>query len=625
MLRSAAQSREESGPAQQPALIENMDDYIELLYDDDNKIKVKGTERMMQLARSPESLEFLAQHETMLGAVSRTLQEDGKKNVDLALNIVYIYWAFSNYSQFHPLLAQHQAGATTLRFVDFEIKRFEARQKDFATKTAGMEGDVLAKAHRKFAIAMHQQEKLLYVCVHTLLNLAEDLTVERKMRKRNILGMLLRLLGRKNPDLILLVVVFLKKLSIFVENVEEMVADEAVAKLAPLLGSEDEVLLNNVLRLLLNLSFNGEMRQQMVEIGLVPRLVDLLKEPSQRLAVLRLLYHLSCDEGAKSVFSYTECIPMVMQLLLEIQDETHYRELLALAINLSSNVRNAEMMCEHDGLQAMIERVFRTHDPLMMKVIRNISFHETSIKANFADYVVDFVQLAKQCTETELLIEVVGVLGNLTMADSEYSINFAKLIQDFDMLSWLHGQLAPGRQLDDGVVLECIVFVGTILHDEDSAPTLASSPICRDLFYIFQEKLDDDEMVLQLTYVFYQMMHYPETRDVLLAQTQTMYNLIDLIQDGNAEVRRMADLALDIIAEYDDSCARMIRQKKFEQHNAEWLETVDEEDMLMQHATGQHLDSSSMLDDSSHLYERERVVDFDQWNNVEEWGEDDFR
>lgn len=57
------------------------------------------------------------------------------------------------------------------------------------------------------------------------MNLAEDAKVEVKMKNKKIVSMLVRLLERDNVDLLILVVSFLKKLSIFVENKAEMVSN----------------------------------------------------------------------------------------------------------------------------------------------------------------------------------------------------------------------------------------------------------------------------------------------------------------------------------------------------------------------------------------------------------------
>lgn len=65
----------------------------------------------------------------------------------------------------------------------------------------------------------------IYVIVafYLLLNIAENMEVEKKMRKKNVIGMLIKTLDRTNIDLLILVIAFLKKLSIFRENKDLMV------------------------------------------------------------------------------------------------------------------------------------------------------------------------------------------------------------------------------------------------------------------------------------------------------------------------------------------------------------------------------------------------------------------
>ena len=67
---------------------------------------------------------------------------------------------------------------------------------------------------------------LFLVSFYLLLNLAEDLKVEMKMKNKQIIQLLVRTLVRDNHELLILVVSFLKKLSIFVENKNEMVGAE---------------------------------------------------------------------------------------------------------------------------------------------------------------------------------------------------------------------------------------------------------------------------------------------------------------------------------------------------------------------------------------------------------------
>lgn len=65
---------------------------------------------------------------------------------------------------------------------------------------------------------------MVLVAFYLLLNIAESTDVEKKMRKKNIIGMLIKTLDRSNTDLLILVVTFLKKLSLYRDNVDVMVS-----------------------------------------------------------------------------------------------------------------------------------------------------------------------------------------------------------------------------------------------------------------------------------------------------------------------------------------------------------------------------------------------------------------
>ena len=64
---------------------------------------------------------------------------------------------------------------------------------------------------------------LLVVAFYLLLNIAEDTRVELKMRNKNLIPMLVKMLERNNEELLILIISFLKKLSIFAENKDDMV------------------------------------------------------------------------------------------------------------------------------------------------------------------------------------------------------------------------------------------------------------------------------------------------------------------------------------------------------------------------------------------------------------------
>ena len=79
------------------------------------------------------------------------------------------------------------------------------------------------------------------------------------------------------------------------------------------------------------------------------------------------------DDRCKSMFTYTDSIPITMQLLVNFPNSKIPIELVALTINLSHNARNAELLCKDGGLKKLFHRVLRYRDVLLMKVLRNVS------------------------------------------------------------------------------------------------------------------------------------------------------------------------------------------------------------------------------------------------------------
>lgn len=61
-------------------------------------------------------------------------------------------------------------------------------------------------------------------------------------------------------------------------------------------------------------------------------------------------------------------------------------------------------------------------------------------------------------------------------------------------------------------------------------------------------KQEDDEVVLQIVYVFYQLTRHETTRPEVISTTEVPAYLIDLMHDKNTEIRRVCDTTLDIIS-----------------------------------------------------------------------------
>ena len=71
--------------------IDALEDYIEMFYDEAVESKVKGAQSILYLCLSNENMEYMLEHETLIGTISRTLRDDFKKSIELTLYLLNIF------------------------------------------------------------------------------------------------------------------------------------------------------------------------------------------------------------------------------------------------------------------------------------------------------------------------------------------------------------------------------------------------------------------------------------------------------------------------------------------------------------------------------------------------------
>uniref|UniRef100_A0A673BZP9 Kinesin associated protein 3 n=1 Tax=Sphaeramia orbicularis TaxID=375764 RepID=A0A673BZP9_9TELE len=503
-----------------------------------------GSALILQLARNPDNLEELLHNGIRaLGALARVLREDWKQSVELATIIIYIFF-YALSTGLAALFHHYKIGALCMSVVEHELKRHDVWREELRKKTKERifkkDQD---KAMRKYQGLLAKQEQLLRVSLYLLLNLAEDTRTELKMRNKNIVGLLVKVLERDDDELLVLVVSFLKKLSIFLENKNDMAEMDTVERLARLVPCDHDDLMNLTLRLLLNLSFDSGLRAKMVEVGLLPKLTALMGDENHRQVAMRILYHISIDDRFKAMFVYTDCIPQLMHMLYEHGEEDIETELISICINLAANKRNAQLMCEGNGLKMLMKRALKMKDCLLMKMIRNISQHDGPTKPIFIDYVGDLAAEIRAEEEEEWVLECLGTLANLTIPDLDWEL----VLKEYNLVPYLKDRLKPGSAEDD-LILEVVIMIGTVSMDDACAAMLAKSGIIPALIELLNAQQEDDEFVCQIVYVFYQMVFHQTVRSSLTLHPEAPAYLIDLMHDKNTEIRKVCDNTLDIIA-----------------------------------------------------------------------------
>ncbi|CAI8055976.1 Kinesin-associated protein 3 [Geodia barretti] len=233
-------------------------------------------------------------------------------------------------------------------------------------------------------------------------------------------------------------------------------------------------------------------------------------------------------------------------------------------------------MCKGPGLKMLMRRALNTGDPLLLKMLRNISLHSGAIKKPFLGYIPDLVEMMKRGTgeEEEGAVEAAGILGNLNIPD----LDFGKIVHDMQLLPFLTGKLKD-LSLNDDMLLELVVLCGTFSQDESCAVLLVDAGLPQLLITCLKERQEEDELVLQIVYVFYYLVLHQATRQTVLSTSQAPEYLLELMSDKNKAVSDLCIKTLDIIAEEDSELGQRVKTNRFRWHNCNWLEIVTGESL----------------------------------------------
>ncbi|KAI1289211.1 Kinesin-associated protein 3 [Halotydeus destructor] len=651
-----------------------VDDYIEHLYDN-MQDKLKGAALILYLARNADNLAELTSNERLVCALVRTLREDGRKSLELSALIVGVFACFSTYSLFHPIVIQYKFGSQCLETIQQELSKEETWFREVTeiqatpVESMSLAGSMVGLSHsthsissapgelirganspsfayssndyekslKKYQHLVRKQNLLLRAAFYLLLNLSEDKKVEVKMVNKGIVGLLVKSLEREaTPSFFVLIITMLKKLSVHVDNKNQLQELGVVEKLYSLLNTSvasesNTYLVKLILELLVNLSFDLRLRTNMIKVGLLQKLVFLLTK--ERLfesnngeqLILQILYQMSREDRVKEMFNFAlgsacDTITFLINKVLKVteakmvssisrnsvlgkvasSERPFFMELMALVINLAVVSSNAIVMSAQGRLTKLLERAIGSiklareaelWNVLLLKLIRNISHQEEDYKFCFVPFVDKLMMLAfvdstnkgtrmtlqdLTCSGSEddmcetTVVECLGILGNLV---NIASIQWLEQVESVNAFDWMKDRLKTGSCCEDDQVLDISIFLATCCIQEDCALYLISQNLIPILVELLNAKQEDDEIVLQVIYVFQVLTCHLETRGIV-KNSQVPAYLLDLMNDKNTVIKQVCSATLDAVAEMDAEWATRIQMEKFKAHNRQWLDAV---------------------------------------------------
>ena len=456
----------------------------------------------------------------------------------------------------------------------------------FGTKLENDEiyhGDFTRKELQKFVeqtdfvngSLFRRQEEILLITVYLLLHISENKIIEMKMLKKGLISSLICLLDRFNLELLILSVCFLKKLSIFIENKDQMLKLSIISRLHGLISINYVPLTQITLRLMFNLSFDHSFQKHFLS-KIFPdfRSSDFVNT-NEISTMFGMLYHVSIHPVSYTYFQNSETILYFKQLIQLFDSEIVDQNFVALLINLHQSFEIAELILDFHTLNIIIKRSFDLKDPCLLKIVstgvNHIYFAETLLH-HYSHFLINQLH---NCTIEVMLLEIYKILN----CTSLLNIKLIQPLIDFNIISFLVKTIKYYSYLEDDLLLEIIIFIGLLTFEQILASMLIHNGLVNVLIEIFREKQEDDEIVIQIVYIFYTLLFHPMTRKNINSESHILAYLSELLNDNNKLIASYSDDALNLIIEQNPTYATSILQERFNWHNLQWLELLNEDNL----------------------------------------------
>ena len=550
--------------------IDEIEKYVDLLYEQPED-KVKGARFLLYLIQNPKNMYIIGEEqEKLLDVISRTLHDEHKKILELSIYLIYFFYAFSQYQIFHPLLSHRSVGGICMGIIDYNLLKYDYRKDELihlstSNKVSPKEYQV---ALEKFLFLVRKQDRLLTKAFQILHRLAEDPKLEVKMVKKDMVGLLLKNMGRININLLLEVLLFLKKLSIIQLNKDAMIKGKIFEKMMKVFEIRHPYIWAINLQLFFNLSFDHGFRMEVIsKPEAFYQLTSFFKLTDFRSNILRIFYNFSLEEKALPLFYNSETLFIIYELLDKFPEKIIGAELAALTLNLIAYPPNAQKLAENGRVKNLIERVLKNSDFELMKIIRTIienCNNDKSINKIYNKYVDEhFMPILTSKQETnEYLIETINILSYI---DTDWEPKLDK----FNLIEFFEKNLKT--QNYDEFLLAIISFFGNVATDKGCSKKIAASKIIPLLNQILVRKMDSLNIVFSIILSLYQMLPWKDTRELIVKNEELIQLVLNCLKCPNEQINFISMRFLEIVQIFEKQWSEKIKKEKFRLYNNELI------------------------------------------------------
>ena len=589
--------------------------YADLLYEEKYEDKIKGARNILTLIKEPTiMITILRENENLFDILSRTLRDENKKSMELSIILLDFFTSYSYFKQFHKSLLDQSIGEICMGIIDFQFMKYEYRRNEMirlSTSDAVSKGEYQNYLD-KFLFLVRKQDRILKLAFLTLLHLSEEYKTEYKMVKKDIVGCIMKNLGRQNINLLLELLIFLKKLSMFAVNKDTMIKNGILEKVMDLFKIGHPLIWKFNIDLLFNLSFDQKFRLKFLEKKeYFMNINELFKKNKEyRSIIIRFFYNLSLEEKSMPLFYESDCLLILNELIIKFPENLIAAELAALTLNLVTYPLNAKKIASKGRIKALIERALKFSDFHLIKIVKNILKYSDDDEANddtlddhsviseiVEEYIDDyFMKILKTKSEgNEFLIETIEILSYIE-TDWYERLDKHKLIQFFEK------ELKENRY--DDLLIAVIQFLGNVASQPDCSGPIAQSSIISLLYFTFQKKIDNYDIVFGIIYTLYQLMAFDKTRELIIANEDLINFVISCLKCNNEQIIFISTNFLEIVQLFDNKWSDIIKAQKFELFK-------NEANQFLKMKAQQLQEGRKMIPGGANYYDDEDDFDYD--------------
>ena len=589
--------------------------YADLLYEEKYEDKIKGARNILTLIKEPTiMITILRENENLFDILSRTLRDENKKSMELSIILLDFFTSYSYFKQFHKSLLDQSIGEICMGIIDFQFMKYEYRRNEMirlSTSDAVSKGEYQNYLD-KFLFLVRKQDRILKLAFLTLLHLSEEYKTEYKMVKKDIVGCIMKNLGRQNINLLLELLIFLKKLSMFAVNKDTMIKNGILEKVMDLFKIGHPLIWKFNIDLLFNLSFDQKFRLKFLEKKeYFMNINELFKKNKEyRSIIIRFFYNLSLEEKSMPLFYESDCLLILNELIIKFPENLIAAELAALTLNLVTYPLNAKKIASKGRIKALIERALKFSDFHLIKIVKNILKYSDDDEANddtlddhsviseiVEEYIDDyFMKILKTKSEgNEFLIETIEILSYIE-TDWYERLDKHKLIHFFEK------ELKENRY--DDLLIAVIQFLGNVASQPDCSGPIAQSSIINLLYFTFQKKIDNYDIVFGIIYTLYQLMAFDKTRILITANEDLINFVISCLKCNNEQIIFISTNFLEIVQLYNNKWSDIIKAQKFELFK-------NEANQFLKMKAQQLQEGRKMIPGGANYYDDEDDFDYD--------------